>query len=249
MSDRLEVDAEGLAADGRDLAALGVPSPTAEACPAPASDPVSTSMAAALTAHDESLCQRLSEAQSIREHGGSIVTASGVMFEVADEQGALEISRVDVVGAPRPASAGPPTIAVPKKPEPKKTTAKVPSVEPQSLGPEEFSEAIHSGKGSSDVWDFGRRWRRGSDDITQIGYESQRISMSIDEHWTDSGNNASPKVFRHGTWLTNTAEWAKKLATNAEKCAGAFDTAQSETPTPDELGTAKLAAQMRALRT
>ncbi|WKG05380.1 Tox-REase-5 domain-containing protein [Mycolicibacterium sp. HK-90] len=201
-------------------------------------------MAAALTAHDDGLCQRLGEAKAIREHGGAIVNASGVMFEVADEQGALDISRVDIVGQPRPASAGPPTIEVIAQPKQKETTAKVPPIEPQSLSAEDFSSAVHTGSGDSGVLDFSKRWRRNGDDLNSVGYEVQRISMDIEEHWRDSGNNASPNVFHHGTWLISAADWAKKLASRADRCAAAFHTARSETPTPDELRTAKLAAQL-----
>nr|WP_264077422.1 restriction endonuclease fold toxin 5 domain-containing protein [Mycolicibacterium houstonense] len=112
------------------------------------------------------------------------------------------------------------------------------------MSAEDFSSAVHSGSGDSGVLDFSKRWRRNGDDLNSLGYEVQRISMDIEEHWRDSGNNASPNVFHHGTWLISAADWAKRLASRADRCAAAFHTVRSETPTPDELSTAKLAAQL-----
>lgn len=246
MSDRLEVDADGLAADGRELAEIGDPTPKAEACKAPASDPVSTSMAAALTADDEGLCQRFGEAKAIREHGGAIVTAAGVMFEVADEHNALQIDKVSVHHTPRAASAAPPTIAIPKKPNQAKTTPPIPEIQEQTLEPEAFAEAIHSGAGESGVWDFSRRWRKTGDDLDSAGDMTKFRADRIEEHWRDSKSSASSKVRSHGTWLHKGSERAKKLSTTADSCASAFHTVRSETPTPEQLDTAKLAAEMGA---
>jgi len=238
----LQVDTDGLESDGRELASLSpIPKPTHQQCPSPASDPVSTSMAFAMSAYDEGLIQRLDEADEVREHGGAIVTASGVLFEVADEQGSLEIDRVDVLGEPRPASAGPPTIYQPAQPQ-TRATPSIPRLSPQLMGPEEFAEAVHAGN-SLGVSDFADHWRDGSESLEHLGERVRHISDKIQEHWRDADSNASLNVRNHGTWLTDASTWAANFASSADKIAAAFDTAQADTPTPSQLALAKLALQ------
>ncbi len=239
MGKRLQVDTDGLEADGRDLAAIGNV-PKTEQCPHPATDPVSTSMAFAMSALDEGFVQRLQEAKEVREHGGAIVTASGVMFEVADEQGSLEIDRVEVLGAPRPAGADPPAIYQPKQPEPR-ATPQVPAVQPQSMDAESFVEAVHSGQGSGVVRDFGKRWTKAADGLDYQGDRTRRIGDSIQEHWRDADSNAAPNVRKHGTWLHDASEWSTKFGKSAETVATAFEIVRADTPTPTQLKTAEYA--------
>lgn len=245
MSKRLQVDTDGLEADGRDLAAIGT-APKTEQCRAPASDPVSTSMAFAMSAIDEGYVQRLKEAKAVREHGGAIVTASGVMFEVADQQGSLMIDRVEVLGAPRAAGADPPTIYQPKQPE-TRSTPSVPKVQPQGMDAESFSEAVHSGQGSAAVRDFGEQLAKDSDSLQYDGDKTKRIADAIQEHWRDADSNAAPNVRQHGTWLHDASEWVEKLAKSADSIASAFDTVKADTPTPTQLAGAKHALQASAL--
>lgn len=244
MSKRLQVDTDGLEGDGRDLAALGTV-PREEQCRAPASDPVSTSMAFAMSAIDEGYVQRLTEAKAVREHGGAIVTASGVLFEVADEHGSLMIDRVEVLGVPRPSGASPPTINQPPQPE-TRSTPSVPKVASQSMDAEAFSDAVHSGQGSDVVRDFGEQFEKDSDDLEFDGDKTKFIADRIQEHWRDADSNAAPNVRTHGVWLHDAAEWADKLKTSADSIASAFDTVKADTPTPTQLSGAKLALQASA---
>jgi hypothetical protein len=240
LSKRLVVDTDGLDSDGRDLEALG-DTVEEEDCRQSASDPTSTTGAFAFSDLDRGLVQRLNEAKSVREHGGEIVQASAVLFEVADEQGSLLIDRVDVIGAPRSASAGPPTINIPKQPS-TGSTPRVSSVSSSvGMGAEAFAEAVHSGQGSSVVGDFSTHWTEGSDDLEILADKANWISQSIQAHWQDAESNAAPNVKEHGVWLQDASEWADRLAKSAEKFASAFDTAKADTPTPDELAAAKYA--------
>lgn len=234
----LRVDADSLQGDGRDLAALG-DAPQKESCPAPAGDPVSTSMAFALTGHDENLCDKLAYAKLVREHGGAIVTAAGVMFEVADDHGALQISRVEVDHQSRPASAAAAAMpALPPQP-PQPPRANIPAVLDQSMEPEAFAGAIHSGQGSGRVRDFSTHWRKGADNVTYIGDRTTHVADSIDEHWPDSSSNAASNVRDHGRWMRSASEWGDRLSKAAESAAAAYDYARTDTPTPAEFADAR----------
>lgn len=245
LSNRLVVDTDGLAADGRKLATTDNDLKHND-CPQPAHDPVSISAARSLSDHDRGFVQRLDEAAAVRDHGGEIVKASAVMFQVADEQGALEIDRVEVLGAPRSPSAGPPTITQPPQPK----TAAVPEaaeIQSQSMDAEDFSEAIHSGAGAHGVRDFARDWSDATSTLEFEGDTVRRIGDSIQENWADSDSNAAPNVRLHGTWLKDASEWATKLSKAAGSCADAFDAARRDTPTPVKLDGAKNAVAMGPL--
>lgn len=240
-SKRLQVDTDGLEADGRELSGVGRV-PKSYQCPPPSADPVSTSMAFAMSALDEGFVQRLEEAKAVREHGGAVITASGVIFEIADERGSLEISRVEVLGAPRPPGADPPTIYQPRQPE-SRSTPRVPRVESQSMDAESFSEAVHSGQGARGVREFGERWADAADDLDYQGDQTQRVSDSIQEHWRDADSNAAPNVRTHAAWLRGASDWSKKLGKSANAVATAFDSVRTDTPTPTQLRVAKYAAE------
>lgn len=234
----LRVDADSLQADGRALAALG-DVPAKEDCPAPAGDPVSSSMAFAFTGHDENLCEELQYARMVREHGGAVVTAAGVMFEVADAHAALQISRVDVGHRPRPVSAAAAAMPV-LPPQPKQPPrARIPDVLPQSMGPEEFAEALHSGRGAGRVRDFSAHWRRASDDIVYVGDRTSHVGDLVDEHWPDNSSNAASNIRDHGRWMHNAASWGERLSKAAESAAAAYDYACRDTPSPSEFKDAR----------
>ncbi|MDO3634264.1 Tox-REase-5 domain-containing protein [Mycolicibacterium arseniciresistens] len=219
-----------------------------ENCRPPASDVTSSDGALALTELDRGMVQRLREAKDVREHGGEIVQASATMFEVADEQGSLEISRVDVIGDPKPPSAGPPQITVPKQPQSHQGTPRIPNVNSSTaMGAEAFSEAVHSGQGSDVVRDFYMHWLEEGRELDFLGDEAKFISQSIQAHWQDSDSNAAPNIEKHGIWLHDGAEWAKKLREAADNFASAFDTAKANTPTPGELAAAKYATMAGVL--
>ncbi|MET0450498.1 MAG: Tox-REase-5 domain-containing protein [Mycobacterium sp.] len=240
MAKRLQVDTDGLEGDGNDLAQLGSKIDE-EDCRQPASDPASTTGAMAFTQYDQGLVQRLNEAREVREHGGAIVKASAVLFEVADEQGALMIDRVDVLGSPRADSAGPPSIDVPAQPK-SFATPRIDSVIPSAgMGAEAFSEAIHSGAGGEVVRDFSRHWTTAADDVDVLGDRATAIADQIQAHWQDADSNAAPNVRNHGTWLHDASDFAVKLAKGADDFASAFDVAKNETPTPEALSAAKCA--------
>lgn len=240
MAKILQVDTDGLEGDGNELAHLGSTVEEQE-CREPASDPTSTTAARALTQYDQGLVQRLNEAKQIREHGGAIVRASAVLFEVADEQGSLMIDRVEIVGSGRSASDGPPTINVPAQPT-AFSTPSIDSVTPSAgMDPESFSEAIYSGAGSGVVTDFADHWTKTADDVEFLGDEAKAIGDRIQSHWTDADSNAAPNVRDHGTWLHDAAQFGDKLAKGAQGVAEAFEVARSETPSPAELSAAKYA--------
>lgn len=248
MAGRLEVDPEGLKSDGRDLAAIPNPKANDANGLAPAADPVSKSIEAALAAHTGGLTQRLNEAKAVREHGGSIVIASGEMFEAADEHGALEISKVEIVGRPRPASAGPPSIDQLPQPKMSRSAPRVPAIASQSLEPEAFSEAIHNdGLGSGELDVFAIEWKAASSDIHDYSLQTRNVADRMDEHWNNARDSASSNVREHASWMNEVSRFAAKLGSAADDCAGAFDLATRKTPTPEQLKTAKRAMQLSVL--
>jgi len=227
-----------LQADGRALAALD-DVPAKESCPAPAGDPVSSSMAFAFTGHDENLCDELQYARLVREHGGAVVTAAGVMFEVADDHAALQISRVEVDHQRRPASAAAAAMPMlPPQPKPP-ARARIPEILPQSMEPEQFAEALHSGQGAGRVRDFSVHWRKASDNIIYIGDRTSHVGDLIDEHWRDNSSNAASNIRDHGRWMHNAAAWGERLSKAAESVAAAYDYARRDTPKPSEFKDAR----------
>lgn len=103
----LEVDVDGLGADGQRLTSLGDPL-TQSNCAPPGSDSVSSGAAAALNEHELALIGLLDYASLVRQHGGAIVRSAAVAFELADQAGAESIHRIDKTGAPPVApSSGP----------------------------------------------------------------------------------------------------------------------------------------------
>lgn len=233
VAEQLRVDADSLQGDGRNLAALGS-IPDSEGCPAPAADPVSTSMAFALTGHEEALRDKLRYAKRVREHGGAIVTAAGVMFEVADKNAALDISRVEVDHETRPASAAAAAMPVlPPQPEPP-PRPRIPGVLDQTMEPEAFAEAIHSGQGAGRVRDFSTHFRKIGDDVEYTADQTTHTGNQIDEHWPDSSSNAASNVRDHGRWMKSASQWGQRLSGAAESAASAFDYAHRDTPKPDE---------------
>jgi len=196
-------------------------------------------MAFALTGHDESLCDELEYARLVRDHGGAVITAAGVMFEVADEHAALEISRVDVDHRSRPAGAAAAAMPVlPPKP-PQSPRPHIPGVQPQSMEPEDFAEALHSGQGVGRVRDFAFHWRKASDDIIYIGDRTSHVGDLVDEHWPDNSSNAASNIRDHGRWMRNAATWGERLSKAAESAAAAYDYARRDTPTPSEFRDAR----------
>lgn len=240
----LRVDADSLQGDGRNLAALGS-APEKEGCPAPAGDPVSTSMAFALSGHDENLCDKLRYAKLVREHGGALVTAAGVMFEVADDNAALEIDRVEVDHEPRPSSAAASEMPLVPRQPPQPPGANIPAILSQTMEPERFADAIHSGQGAGRVRDFSDRWRKSADDIAYVGDRTIHVGNTIDEHWPDNASNAASNVRDHGGWMHTAAEWGQRLSDAARMAAVAFDYARADTPTPKEFDHARAVVDMQ----
>lgn len=196
-------------------------------------------MAFALSGHGENLCDQLRYAKLVREHGGALVTAAGVMFEVADENAALELDRVDVDHEVRPSGAAAAAMpSVPSQP-PSPPNSRIPNVLPQSMEPEAFAEAIHSGQGAGRVRDFSDHWRRDSDEVGYIGDRTFHVGSTIDEHWPDSASNAASNVRDHGGWMHSAAEWGRRLSGAAGAAAAAFDYARADTPTPKEFDHAR----------
>jgi len=238
VAEQLRVDADSLQRDGQQLGALSE-SPAKESCPAPAGDPVSASVAFTFTGHDESICDQLQYASLVRAHGGAIVTAAGVMFEVADDHAALQISQVEVTHKNRSVSDAAAAMPVlPRQPQ-EPPSPRIPKVLPQSMDPEQFAEAIHSGPGSGRVRDFSFHWRKISDSAIYIGDQTSHVGDLIDEHWPDNSSNAASNVRDHGRWMHSAAAWGERLSKAAETVADAYEYARRDSPTPEELKAAR----------
>lgn len=196
-------------------------------------------MSFAFTGHDENLCDQLLYARLVREHGGAVVTAAGVMFEVADDHAALVISRVEVDHQRRPASAAAAEMPVlPPQPQPP-PHARIPDILPQSMEPEQFAQELHSGQGSGRVHDFSLHWRKASDNISYVGDRTSHVGDLIDEHWRDNSSNAASNIRDHGRWMHNAAAWGERLSKSAESAAAAYEYARRDTPTPSEFHDAR----------
>lgn len=242
MTGRITVDAENLKADGRDLASAGEKIETTGIA-APAGDPISVDVAFALLGHEEALCDVLDHAQRVREHGGSILESTAVMFTVLDQNNALLFDRVTVThGAKIPTSTAgvpgmpyqpmnPGTMRPPRIPD-VRTTA------PPLTG-EEFSEELNSGPGSGSLRNFDIEWRRNWADLVELGEDVEIIGDSVDRDWFDGRHSAGANVRMHGKWLGSMAKWANRLAGGAADAADAFEKAVNNCPRPAEFVAAK----------
>lgn len=156
------------------------------------------------------------------------------MFEVADNNAALDINRVEVDHEARPASAAAAAMPVLPPQPPPPPRPRISDVLDQSMEPEAFAEAIHSGRGAGRMRDFSTHCRKIGDDVEYTGDQSIHVGNQIDEHWPDSSSNAASNVQDHGRWMKSASQWAQRLSRSAESAASAFDFAHRDTPTPDE---------------
>ncbi|MCP9276919.1 PPE domain-containing protein [Mycolicibacterium arenosum] len=242
MTGRIEVDTEGLTADGRQLAAAG-DRIKRTGCAAPAGDPISMDVAFLLIRHEEAISEMLDYAQRVREHGGAVVESTAAMFTVLDRNNALMFDRVTVThDAKLPQS----TTGVPGMPylPPKPGGYRIPSIPQPNTGVppltgEQFAEELDSGPGSNSVRNLSRDWLDHGFELEELGDDVRSIGDRIDRDWFDGEHNAAKNVRTHGKWLQSMAKWAARLSTGADGVADAFDTAVDNCPRPAEFDHAK----------
>src|SRR4030095_3176257 len=103
---------------------------------------------------------------------------------------------------------------------------------------EQFSAALHSGPGSSDLQDFSHTWHNYGRDITHCADDTRAVGGKLNEHCS-SGDKAANNIMDHAKWLDSAAAWAERLSVAAEAVTHAFDIAKHDTPTPDEFADAE----------
>lgn len=243
MSGLIRVDADGLAADGRDLAAIGErfdPS----ACAAPGRDAVSLGASMILDAQQEAVGVLLDYAELVREHGGAIVQNTAIMFVVLDQNNALLINRVHVLhsggGGAGPGGADPAaSLHVPPQPH-QPGIPQIPAMPPLPMLPgEELADQLYDGPGSSSIRHLSRDWFLHGSDLTGFADATRAVAAAIDVHWFDGEHNAANNVRSHGRWLDSAAAWAQRLGVGAEGVAHAYDTAIFHCPPPRQFRAAK----------
>jgi PPE family protein/ribonuclease len=239
MAPVLEVDVDGLNADGGRLESLGHPFKQSNCAP-PGSDSVSLGAAGALNAHETALTEVLEYAARVREYGGAILKSAAVVFELADQAGAASIHRVDNTNAPPIASSSGPLQMPVLPPVPHQpgiaSIPKLPTL--PSIGGEQFSADLNSGPGSADLRDFSRAWHNYSQDVTHTADDARSVGVKVNEHWS-SGDKAANNIMDHAKWSDSAAAWAERLSVAAEAAAHAFDIAKQDTPTPEEFDNAE----------
>ncbi|MDG4668645.1 PPE domain-containing protein [Mycobacterium sp. 236(2023)] len=248
MTERIEVDPDGLVADGQKLASIGDPLKPS-GCAAPGSDMVSSRAALILIEHEDGLVVVTNYASLLRDQAGAVIHSVAVMFVVADEKNALNIQRVTVHAAPGITDSGAPAMpAVPPAPR----QPPIPRI-PKLLGlpnlpGEVFAEQLHGGPGSGSIRNLSDDWLDNARGLLLASDDARFVAGQIDADWFDGKHNAANNVRSHGEWLESASRWADRLGIAAEGVAHSFDEAENDCPTPDQFKHARQNMEYQAKR-
>ncbi|MDP7707397.1 hypothetical protein [Mycobacterium sp. TY815] len=232
-------DTAGLRGDGAALSEVGHCAGQAPQCDPAAADPVSVSVAAALTQWSQSLWTLMGHAASLREAGGAALTATAEYLSEVDQANATHIANApDAAGAhPGPVMPAAPAAApgLAEVPVPKLTA--IPAIPaPPPLTGEQIAALLHSGPGTAGLRAFAEHWRATvGPRILNTADAVRRHGSTIAQHWEDGAEQASVRVIEHANWLESSLHPSVvALANAADEAAGHIDAAIQGTPTPEE---------------
>jgi len=225
---RVVVDPVGL---GRDGAALSAPAgPTAvPPVAAPAADPVSQSIATALSARALSLSALLAHGEALRAVGDTALRGTAAAFVDTDSANAARIAGND--SATMPGSV-PPAAHVP--------VPELPSLPALPAAPtmpgDAFTQLVHSGPGGSPLREVGDLLR--SHVVAALRDQADgviAVAKSIDVDWQDDGlQRAGANTVRHGDWIHRVADDTEALAGACDDFADQLDQTRRATPAPED---------------
>lgn len=232
MTERIEVDPDGLVADGQKLASIGEPLKPS-GCAAPGTDLVSSRAALILIEHENGLVAVSDYASLLRHQAGAVIRSVAVMFVVADENNALNIQRVTVHAAPGITDGGAPAMPVVPPAPHQPPIPKIPKVLGlPNLPGEVFAEQLHGGPGSGSIRNLSDDWLDNARGLLLAADDARFVAGRIDADWYDGKHNAANNVRNHGEWLEAASRWADRLGFAAEEVAHSFDEAENACPTP-----------------
>jgi hypothetical protein len=232
----VQVDTEGLRADGAGLSATASPSGGAPRCAAAAADPVSVSVASTLTQWSNALWTLMEHAGRQREAGGMSLSATASHLGAIDDANAANIgnsligdaSQTPLPAAPTPnADASIPVPTLPAMPD-------MPA--PPPLTGEQVSAMVHAGPGPDRLRAFAQQWRDTlAPHIMSTADETRRYGHSVECNWDDGDPAAARNVNEHADWLESALhQHAMRLADSADQAATHVESVIQDTPRPEE---------------
>lgn len=232
---RLDANPDALAGDAAQLVDDQC-APSPRVCVAPGADPVSTSIAAQLTAHGASLEALIEHSGFLRSDGADVTRHTAFGFRQIDEANAASIS-----GA---AAAGTPVAPMVTTPIPSPALPEIPVIAPPAImSGEVLSKALHEGgPGPGALREFASHWRSRADQLDQLAGRTESTGLAIDTDWDDDGlQQAGSNVRKHGQWLFEMACSARRLADTADEHAEHVQLALDTTPTPQDFAATRRA--------
>ena len=219
-----------LVAHGRELQddAAGH-SPSCSLCQPAAPDEVSTAVAASFTAWATGLELLLGHSIAQRAAGGMAVATTGVALDQSDADAATVISSY---GQARPSSAAP---VLPTGPGQVPSLPAAPAVPaaPTPVPAETWSSLIHGGPGSEPLRTLATQFRTLATELDKQAGDTKRAAQGVDANWNEGNQPAGRNISEHASWLADSANYARTLASSAESAANTVDNTRTATPTPE----------------
>ena len=223
-----------LVAHGRELQddAAGH-SPSCSLCQPAAPDEVSTAVAASFTAWATGLELLLGHSIAQRAAGGMAVATTGVALDQSDADAATVISSY---GQARPSSAAP---VLPTGPGQVPSLPAAPAVPaaPTPVPAETWSSLIHGGPGSEPLRTLATQFRTLATELDKQAGDTKRAAQGVDANWNEGNQPAGRNISEHASWLADSANYARTLASSAESAANTVDNTRTATPTPETFKT------------
>lgn len=228
----IQVDPDALTAAAGQLSGTSQSHPPVVAQP-PGVDGTSVAAVAQINAASAALATLLDHGSALRSVGGLAVANTAATLGAQDATNATAIS----AGSTPEAVTGPGTL--PSVPEPQ--LPRIPTI-PGSVPPlpgEAHARALYGGSGSGSLHTFADHWSTVGGQLDQVSATVRQAGQSIDDSWVDGSQQAGANTRRHADWVDEMAQQAHQLANHARTVAAGFETAKSQTPSPDEFATAR----------
>ena len=232
----IQVDSDGLTADGVGLCATEGATAAAPVCQPAAADPVSVGLAAWLSTSAAALSVLMDHAAQQRAVGGISVARTAGALQSTDERNAAAIVAAAAgehlaAGAEAATPGGDVAdIAAPAVPVPP------PLAPPAPLTGEQVSALVHGGPGPAAFRSFAESLRAVvAPQVRSAADDTRQHAAGIGQHWIDGHQQAARNAAAHADWLDDDLHaHVLHLAQSADSAADHAHTLIASTPRPED---------------
>ena len=232
----IQVDSDGLTADGVGLCATEGATAAAPVCQPAAADPVSVGLAACLSTSAAALSVLMDHAAQQRAVGGISVARTAGALQSTDERNAAAIVAAAAgehlaAGAEAATPGGDVAdIAAPAVPVPP------PLAPPAPLTGEQVSALVHGGPGPAAFRSFAESLRAVvAPQVRSAADDTRQHAAGIGQHWIDGHQQAARNAAAHADWLDDDLHaHVLHLAQSADSAADHAHTLIASTPRPED---------------